>query len=125
MARRRKKTMTSRFRGFKKHYSRHKESYGEVGTILGAMAYGAVREKAAVWIAPLTARIPLGNASDEVALGASAWILNKFVGRKVPLLKPVFKGAMIIESARIGELIANGNLGIGNKNSMSSSGLLG
>jgi hypothetical protein len=114
MAKRRFKKVRRGFARVKAHYSRHKESYGELGTILGAMAYGAIRQKASDFVMPVTSKIPmLGNASDEVVLGVSAWALNKFVGRKVPMLKPLFKGAIIIESARIGELIATGNLGIG------------
>lgn len=117
MAKRRFKKARSGFKAFKRHYSRHKQGYGEVGAIIGAMAYGAVREKAASALSPVTQKVPLGNASDEVVLGLSAFLLNKFVGRKVPILKPLFKGAIIIESARVGELIATGNLGIGQSNS--------
>lgn len=84
-----------------------------LGSLLGAAAYGAIRSKAAEYITPITNQLPLGNISDEVALAGMAFIGDKFIGNKMPILRPLFKGAMLVEGARIGEAIATGNTGIG------------
>jgi len=123
MARRRRSS--SRRMAFKKHYSRKSGGSmgGLMGTVLGAMAYGAVREKASLALMPLTNNIPLGNISDEIALGGLAVILKKTVARKMPIITPVLNGAIAIESARIGEAIIKGQVGIGG--SSTSSNMLG
>lgn len=122
MARRKvRKSYSRRFAAVKRHYSKNKGSYGMVGTLLGAMAYGAVRAKAAAYITPISNNLPLGNISDEVALGGLAFIGDKFLGSKMPILKPLFKGAMVVEGSRIGEAIATGQTGIGQSGSNSSS----
>lgn len=93
---------------------------GLVGTVVGAGVYGALRTKAAQAVQPLTANLPFGNIADEIALGGLAVILKKTVGKKMPMLNPVLNGAIAIESARIGEAIAMGQLGIGQSTSSTS-----
>jgi len=126
MARRKiRNSRSSRFVAFKKHYSRNKSSYGMVGTLLGAMAYGAIRAKAATYITPISNNLPLGNISDEVALGGIAFLGDKFLGSKMPILKPLFKGALVVEGSRIGVAIATGTTGIGQASMSNSSSMLG
>lgn len=102
-----------RFAKVKRFYGKHKSNFGLVGEILGAGVYGAIRSKAADSLKPVTDKLPLGNISDEVLLGATAILLKKTLGRKMPMLNPVLNGAIIIESARIGEAVVNGQTGIG------------
>lgn len=94
---------------------------GKWGWLLGALGYGAVREYASNKLAPITARIPLGNISDEAALIATAYIAKRFVGRKVPLVADVANAAMVIELARIGEAGVKGQIGLGSSSSSVSS----
>jgi hypothetical protein len=93
---------------------------GLIGTVVGAGVYGALREKMSNALSPLTSKIPLGNISDEIALGGIAVILDRTLGKKMPMLKPVLKGAIIVESARIGEAIINGQIGMGSNSSDNS-----
>jgi len=119
----------------KRHFRKAKRSYfmaksyrkksssmgGLIPTVLGAALYGAVRQKASDALIPITSKIPLGNISDEVLLGALAILGKKTLGRKMPMLNPVFQGAIVIESARIGEAIATGQLGLGMSSSSPTS----
>jgi len=116
-----------RSRPFMKARSYGRRSSGGTGlmaSVLGAMAYGAVREKASTALAPLTANIPLGNIADEVALGGIAVLLKRTLARKMPMITPVLNGAIAIESARIGEAIIKGQVGLGGV-SQSSTNMLG
>jgi hypothetical protein len=108
----------------KKHFSRNKSNYGLVGGIVGAGIYGAFRSRIAQAMQPVTANIPLGNIGDEVLLGGLAVVLKKTVGKKFGMINPVLNGAIAIESARIGEAIATGNVGIGQSSGSSSSGYM-
>jgi hypothetical protein len=91
---------------------------GLVGTVVGAGVYGAFRQKLSDMVKPMTQNVPfLGNLSDEIVLGGAAILLDRTVGRKMPILKPVLKGAIVIEAARIGEAIATGQAGIGSSSS--------
>lgn len=67
--------------------------------------YGALREKISNALNPVTSKIPLGSIGDEVGLLAVA----HFLGKKVRPLRKVSQAAMFIESARIGEAIADGS----------------
>lgn len=77
-------------------------------TILGAMVYGGVRQKASDLLAPVTAKVPLGSIADEVVLGA----IHYFGAKKVsnPMLKSIFHAGLIVESARVGEAVADGSI---------------
>ena len=107
----------------KKYSKRSKASgYGFLGKLLGATVYGGVREKVSMKLEPITAKIPMGNISDEVVMGGSAYLIKKFAGSKVPMLVPVLDAAMIIEAARVGEAVAKGQLGLGGSSASASSG---
>ena len=93
---------------------------GLIPTVLGAGVYGAFRQKISDMLTPVTSKVPLGNIADEVVLGATAVLLKKFIGRKMPILNPVFQGAIVIESARIGEAIATGQVSMTGSSSSSS-----
>lgn len=90
---------------------------GEFALALGAGAYGAVRARLSNMLAPYTSKIPAGNVSDEIGMILALHFGNKFIGRKVPMLRSVFKAGKTIEYARIGEAIATGQLGLGNNTS--------
>jgi len=104
-----------------KHRSgRFKRSAGMLGWVLGPVAYGAIRQKVSDRIAPLTSKIPLGNLSDEAGMLGLAYVAKKFVGKKIPLVSDVANAAMVIELARIGEAVANGQVSLGALSSSSS-----
>lgn len=117
----RKKTRTV-YKKVQRHYKRNKASYGVLGTILGAMGYGAVRAKVSNYLSPYTSKIPLGTISDEVGMGLMCILGKKFLGRKVPMLKKVFDAGLVIESARIGEVVATGGLSLGSTSQVQTVG---
>ncbi len=84
--------------------------------LIGAGAYGALRQRVSDQLAPITANIPAGNIADEVGMLGVNWIVGRFIGRRVPILRQITKAGMIIEAARIGEAVATGQLGIGSTN---------
>lgn len=86
---------------------------GEMGLMLGAGLYGAVRSKMSNFIAPYTTWIPGGAVADEVGMLLANYGVKKMVGNKVPMLKDVLKAGKTIEYARIGETIAMGGLNLG------------
>ena len=115
-------------RGVKMAKKRKKRSYrrsgkivsGVMGTLLGAAVYGGLRARLSNMVSPLTAKIPLGNIADEVAMLGVGYGAKKLVGHKVPLVKQIANAGMLIEAARIGEATATGQLGITNGASTSS-----
>ena len=110
MAKRKKRTITrSRTKtrpSFRRKSSNTSGNADLMKVIAGAAIYGGVREKVSNLIAPLTAKIPLGTIADEVVLGT----IHYFGAKKVsnPMLKSIFRAGLIVESARIGEAIADG-----------------
>jgi len=120
MAKKRKGKTRVVYRKAKAHYTRHKKSYGLIATVFGAGVYGAVRAKVSTYLQQYTSKIPLGNISDEVGMGLLCILGKKFLGRKVPMLKKVFDAGIVIESARIGEAVATGTLGLGSIGNSSS-----
>jgi hypothetical protein len=98
---------------------RRSTARGETTTslLLGAGIYGALREKAANALIPVTSMVPLGNAGDEVILGVLGYMLAK---KGSGVFRQVGKAAVTIEAARVGEMIASGTLGIGGSSSQSS-----
>ena len=97
------------FRGFKRGRSRR--SGGKImGSLVqvDAMAYGALRQYVSNLISPLTSKIPLGNLSDEVAMG----VINYFVAKKTGgMIGDIARKGLIIENARVGEYIVQTGLG--------------
>jgi hypothetical protein len=117
-----RKAKSRRSYNFMRKARRTNRSKGSGSMLLmlgGAMAYGALREKASNALAPITAKIPLGNIADEaVLLGASYMLYKKTSG----LPKEIGKAGMIIESARIGEALISGGLGSITGNTSTSTG---
>lgn len=91
---------------------------GDMALIFGAGIYGGLRQKISEVMMPVTANIPFGNIADEIAIGGTAYVLKKTLAKKFPMIKPVLNAAITVESARIGEAIATGQL-TGNANSSS------
>jgi hypothetical protein len=109
MARKRYRSSRRSFFKVKRHSSRG-STFGLVGTVVGAGVYGALRERLAAAVQPVTSMMPMGNIADEIALGGLAVILKKTIGKRMPMLNPVLNGAIAIESARIGSAIASGQV---------------
>ncbi len=110
---RRKKTKVRRIY-VKAKKRRSKSKGGVMNTVIGAMLYGAVRERASNMLSPVTANIPAGEIADEVVMLGVSWALAKgkvpFVN-KIDISKKIGKAGVVIESARIGEFIAGKGLG--------------
>jgi hypothetical protein len=110
--RRTKTTSRGAFMAKRKSYSRKSSGYsGMIGTLAGAAAYGAVRSKLSNALKPMTDKIPLGNISDEVAIGVLAILAKKTIGKKMPIVHKVADAALVVEAARIGEAAMTGQLG--------------
>lgn len=114
--------MARRSKGIK-HYG--KKYGGMMAQVLGAGIYGAVREKASNALMPITSKVPLGNISDEVVLGISAILLKRTLGRKMPIVAKIADAGIVIESARIGEAIVNGQVGLGGSTTSSKTYVYG
>jgi len=108
-----------KFRG-RKHHSKSRSMLGIGGTIIGAVAYGALRAKMSDALAPVTSKIPLGNISDEVGMYFALMAAKKFIGNKVPMVNQIATAGQYIELARIGEAIATGQIGIGTASNASN-----
>lgn len=93
---------------------------GIAGTVLPAMAYGAMRAKLSNALTPITSKLPLGNISDEVGIGILAILAKRTLGKRMPIVANVANAALMIESARIGEAIITGQVGLGGSSSSSS-----
>ena len=120
MAKRKKRTV---YRRAKTYVRKHRKGLGLMATVLGAGVYGAFRAKVSDYLSQYTSKIPLGNISDEVGMGLLCLIGKKFIGRRVPLAKKVFEAGLLIESARIGEAVATGQLGLGLGSNNNAGGL--
>lgn len=70
-----------------------------------SMIYGAARQYVSNLVAPLTAKIPLGNIADEVVMGGINYMVAKHTGG---ILRDVAKKGLIIENARLGEAAISG-----------------
>lgn len=107
----------------KKSKSRRSNSGGSSVKLiqLDAMIYGAVREKTSNLIAPLVAKIPLGNIADEVAMGGINYLVAKNTSG---MIKDVALKGLVIENARLGEALVSGGLGglLGNSTKTTSDG---
>lgn len=75
------------------------------GTIAGAMIYGAGREWTSNKLAPITAKIPFGDLSDEALMGVLSYFIAKGkipLINRIPLSKDIGLAGLTIESARVG-----------------------
>jgi len=76
---------------------------------IDAMLYGALRAKVSNALDPVTSKIPLGTLSDEIGMG----ILNWMVAKKTSgMLKNIAMKGLVIENARVGEVIATQGMGV-------------
>jgi hypothetical protein len=106
----------------KRRSSKKKSFLGVNGAmLLGSVVYGAARQKVSNMLMPLTQKIPLGAVSDEVGMFGVAALTEKFVGRKIPVVKDITKAAKYIELARVGEAAVNGQINLGFLGSSQSS----
>lgn len=116
MARFKKKRAATRRRAaFKKVRRKAKGMLtGQMGQMIAAGGYGAVRARVSNFVAPLAQKLPFaGNIADEVAAMIGLWGAKKLLGSRVPLVTKVANAGMLIEAAQIGQAIGSGNLGIG------------
>ena len=110
----RKRTRRVRSRSSFKRRARSRKSSGfggVAGLVLGSAIYGGGREYASNMLQPLSSKLPFGQYSDEVALGAVSYALMKgkvpFVN-KIPLSREIGKAGLTIEAARMGAGLMSG-----------------
>ena len=80
------------------------------GILAAGGIYGAARAKLSGLIAPYTNKIPLGNISDEAAMFAISYLVNK---KGKGIVKQVGLMGMAVEAARLGEAVITGQVGLG------------
>jgi len=80
----------------------------EIKSLATAAAYGAVRGKLSDMAAPLTAKIPGGAVSDEVALGILATVVEK---NTTGIVRQFAKNAKLMEAYRVGDYLGTQGLG--------------
>ena len=112
----RKRTMVKRRRVTKRRVSRKRKSTSILGIntmkALAAMLYGGTRSKTSNLIAPYTARLPLGNVSDEAGMLIVTTMAKKYLVKRAGVARDALTAGQTIELARIGEAVASGQLGI-------------
>lgn len=113
MARKKTRRVSNRRRPAVKARRSGRKKGGNWTPFIGAGLYGAMRGRVSTALLPLTAKMPLGGIADEAAMMGAMWAAKKFAGGKIPMLGDIAKAGMIIESARIGEAVATGQLNLG------------
>jgi len=124
MAKRRKSR-----RSYKKASPRRRKAKqlitGLAGQAVGAMAYGAIRERMSMALDPVTQRVPFGQYADEAVMITANYLVASgkvpFVNR-VPMIKQIAKAGLMIEAARLGEQITRGFLSTNNSGTTAPSG---
>jgi hypothetical protein len=114
MAKFRKKARRA-FRGFKRSAKRYGQSSNPLKVVIPAMAYGAGRNYLSNMLAPLTAKIPLGNYSDEAVFGILGYLAAK---KGKGIIKDVGVAVLTVESASLGSQL----IGSVTNNNSSSTG---
>lgn len=103
-------------RRFRRSSSRGTVS-SNIPIIVGGAAYGAGRAWIADKVSPYTSKLPLGNIADEVGMGVLLIVAKKLNKGRMPWLNHIANGGLAVESARIGEAIASGSVGMGSSSS--------
>ena len=102
-----RKRSTRSFTNFKRRTKRAMSKPEAV--IVPSMVYGGLREKASNLLSPISSKIPFGSIADEITMGFASYMLAK---KGKGMLKKVGIAGLTIESARLGEAIADGSLGV-------------
>ena len=113
MAKFKRKTRTSRFRGFLKRSLRTRHGIKPESVIIPAVIYGAGRQYLVNMARPLTSKIPLGNYADEAVFGVAGYMLAK---KGKGIVKQLGLAALTIEAASLGNQLVGtigGNNGAG------------
>lgn len=92
-----------------------------VSKVSSAMLYGALRGRTSDFLSRYTAKIPLGNISDEIGMFLLASAGKKYIFKKSGILREALTIGQGIEMARVGEAIINGQVGIGGMSANSTS----
>ena len=113
MARRKKSAVRRVYVKAKKSYRRSSKSNNPTSLIIPAAIYGAIRAPVAKALDPVLAKIPMGNVADEIGLG----VVSYFAAKKGKgMVKKIGQVGLVVESARIGEVVISGQLmGMGTK----------
>lgn len=85
--------------------SKSRGIFANVSGILGAVAYGAVREKASTWISntPLGKQLPVTIFTDEAVMLAINFGARKIGLGKNPIGNSILKAQKTVELARVGQ----------------------
>jgi hypothetical protein len=98
----------------KSYRRRARSGLGDMGMIVGGMAYGAARSKLSSLVSPITSKIPLGYTADNIVLGGISYLLMKgkipFLN-KIKMTRNIGKAGLILESALLGSEVISGTAG--------------
>lgn len=108
MARRKKSAVRRVYARPKKAYKRRSsKSNNPMALIIPAAVYGAIRAPVAKALDPVLAKIPMGNVADEIGLG----LVSYFAAKKGKgMIKKIGQVGLVVESARVGEVVISGQL---------------
>lgn len=95
-------------RSYKKKSTGFKMPSG-LGSLIGPLAYGFVRERASDALAntELVQRLPQTDFTDEAVMLATNWGLRKVGLGKVPVVNNILRAQKQIELARVGQTFAD------------------
>lgn len=83
------------------------------GKAVAAGLYGAARARISNFLAPYTAKLPLGNVADEAGMVIGLTLIKKFLLKRAGILRDAATIGQGIEFARIGEAFATGRVSLG------------
>lgn len=101
--------------GFGKRVSRRTRSFmggglmGDVKTFASGAAYGYARPMLSNLVTPLSNKLPIGDAADNVACGIALMLVKKFI--KMPLISKVADAGLAVEGAMLGQELKGGMTG--------------
>jgi len=105
------KTMTKRRKTIKSK-SNISSMLSGIASPLGDVAYGALRERLSMAISQtsIAQKIPQTEITDEALMLGVNWLAKKVGGNKIPIVKNMLTAQKHIELARIGEVVAKGQI---------------
>jgi hypothetical protein len=110
MARRRKSRSRSR-RYYRPKRRRSRSKSSGMNNFLAAAVYGGARGYLSNMVAPVTAKIPMGNYADNVAMIGLNYVAKRFI--PIPMVKQAAKTGLLIEAAMVGAELVQNNFSMG------------
>ena len=86
---------------------------GLVGSMVAALAYGAVRGRLANAVHPVATKYlgqTMGQYADEAGIVGALYGIDKTLGKKIPFVRQVTQQGMILEAAAVGQSFTTRNV---------------